>query len=274
MVTTDEKTRKGLSTRESLLLSKLSGRGKRIIGIKDIQETLEISYENAKKTAVDLEKKKWLDRLGRGRYLIVPLEAGEKGLYTEHEFLIASEVTSPYYIGFLSALNYHGVTEQSPMTVLVATTKRTRDRTIHGIPYHFVTLKKSKFFGFKEYAVENSTANISDPEKTLVDCLDHLEYSGGIEEIVKGLAGLESLSLRKLVDYAIRTGNGAVIKRLHYLLHLLNHKIPENLAEKLSEHYSRHYSLLDPTAPEKGKHSSRWMLRLNVSEKDLLGGIQ
>ncbi|KXB07609.1 transcriptional regulator, partial [candidate division MSBL1 archaeon SCGC-AAA382M17] len=187
MVTNDEENRKGLSKKESLLLSRLSSKGKKIIEIGDIEDTLDVTYKNAKKIASDLKKKGWLDRMQRGKYVIVPLEAGESGTFTEHEFLIASELVSPYYIGFLSALNFHGLTEQTPISVFVATTKRVRNRTIHNIPYYFVTLKEEKFFGTKEYSVAGKTVIISDPEKTLIDCLDHLEYSGGIEQVVNGL---------------------------------------------------------------------------------------
>lgn len=270
MVTNSEKNRKGLSKKESILLSRLSGEGKKIIEVVDVKNALDVSYGNAKKIASDLNKKGWLNRLERGRYVIVPLEAGENSVYTEHEFLIASELVSPYYIGFVSALNFHGLTEQTPMAVFGATTKRTRNRTIHDIPYYFVTLNEEKFFGFKEYAVGGEKIKISDPEKTLIDCLDHSEYSGGIREVAGGLRE-ESLEIEKLVEYAVGVGNGAVVKRLHYLLHLLEREVPEKLDSRLAENYSNSYSLLDPTGPEKGKYKSSWMLRINVSEEDILG---
>lgn len=270
MVTNDEKNRKGLSKEESLLLSRLSGEGKRIIEIGDIEDVLDVTYGNAKKIASDLEKKGWLDRIQRGKYVIVPLEAGESGTFTEHEFLIASQLVSPYYIGFLSALNFHGLTEQAPMSVYVATTKRARNRTIHDIPYYFVTLKKEKFFGMREYGISGETIDISNPEKTLVDCLDHPEHSGGIEGIAKGL-NEETLDLEKLVEYASRVSNGAAIKRLHYLLDLSDHEIPKRLENRLRENYSKSYSLLDPKKSEKGKYNSNWMLRINVPKEEILG---
>lgn len=270
MVTNYEENRKGLSKKESLLLSRLSSKGKRIIEIGDIEKTLETNYDNAKKIASNLKKKGWLDRLQRGKYVIVPLEAGEKGIFTEHEFLIASELVSPYYIGFLSALNFHDLTDQTPISVFAATTKRANNRTIHDIPYHFVTLKEEKFFGTKEYSVSGKNITISDPEKTLIDCLDHVEYSGGIEQILNGLKK-DTLDLEKLVSYALKIGNGAAIKRLHYLLDLLDREIPKNLKRQLKENYSNSYSLLDPTKPDKGGYSSEWMLRINVSKSDIRG---
>ena len=270
MVTKYEKSRKGLSKKESKLLSKLSRKGKKIIKIGDIENELDVTYDNAKNIASNLKRKGWFDRIQRGKYVIVPLEAGENGKFTEHEFIIASELVSPYYIAFLSALNFHGFTEQTPMSVFVATTKRANKRTIHDIPYHFVTINKEKFFGTEKYSVSGSSIVISDPEKTLIDCLDHLEYSGGIEQIANGLKEA-SLDLEKLVDYALRTENGAAIKRLDYLLDLLDLEIQEHLKKRLEENYSNSYSLLDTTKPSKGKYSSEWMLRINVSKDDILG---
>ncbi len=52
MVTSDEENRKGLPKKESLLLSRLSGEGKKIIEIKDIKNTLDVTYDNAKKLPV------------------------------------------------------------------------------------------------------------------------------------------------------------------------------------------------------------------------------
>ncbi len=45
------------------------------------------------------------------------------GALTVHNFLIASHLVDPYYIGYWSALNYHGLTDQTPPAVYVATTK-------------------------------------------------------------------------------------------------------------------------------------------------------
>ncbi len=269
MVTKSERSRKGLSEQETKLLTELASKNKKIINIKDIQKELQTNYNNAKKTASDLKKKGWLERLQKGKYLIIPLEAGEKPQYTEHEFIITSKLTDNYYIGFLSALNFHGMTEQTPMQVFVATKKRKRNQEIHGIKYNYITLNKNKFFGYQNYSLQNTKIKISNKEKTITDCLDLPKYSGGIEEITKGLR--TDLNLEKLVEYVTRIGNGAAVKRLHYLLHTLKINLPKKLENKLKENYSKSYSLLDPTKPNKGKHSSKWKLRLNVPKETILG---
>lgn len=270
MVTKSYMHRKGLSKKETKLLTRLSSKQKKIIKIKDIEEELNTTYDHAKKMASKLQKKGWLERLERGKYLIVPLEAGEKSDYTEHEFIIASNLVPAYYIAFLSALNFHGMTEQTPFTVFVATKVRKKNKSIHGIPYHFVRLKDEKFFGLKEYAIESRSIKISDLEKTIVDCLDHLEYAGGITEIVKGLKIKKGeIELERLVDYAVKINNGAVVKRLDFLLHHLDYNIPENLKCRLKNNHTNSYSLLDDTRPKTGNHKEKWKLRINIDLKDL-----
>ncbi len=268
MVTKSDRTRKGLSNKESFLLSRLASKNKTMVRIDDIKEELGTTYNNAKKIASKLHSKGWLERIEAGKYLIIPLDAGEKSIYTEHEFVIASNLVSKYYIGFLSALNFHGMTEQTPFSVFVVTTKRKDNKTIHGIPYNFITLDERKFFGFEAYAVGSHNINISTLEKTIVDSLDHLEYSGGITEVVKGLRESKNdLNINKLIEYAIKMNSGAVVKRLHFLLDFMNYEIPNE--NQLKEHYTDSYSLLDNTRPDRGKYDSKWKLKININKEEL-----
>ena len=179
--------RQGLSRSESLLLSSLSGKGKKIFALSDIQKELGCSYAYAKDTAKRLVRKKWIIALRRGAYLIVPLSAGAESKYTEHEFVIGSNLVSPYYIAYWSALNFYNFTEQTPFTVFVATTKRAKSRTILDVNYRFITLDKKKFFGFSSLSLGSDKVNVSDREKTIADALDHTEYCGGISAVAKCL---------------------------------------------------------------------------------------
>jgi len=265
-----ENVRAGLSRNESLLLSSLSEKGKTIFTLKDVVGELKRPYEYAKVLASNLAKKKWIIVLRRGTYLIVPLSAGAKPHYTEHEFVIASHLVSPYYIAYWSALNFHGLTEQTPFTVFVATTKRAKNREILNIKYNFVTLNKRKFFGFTSVPIGTYKVNVSDPEKTLADTLDHPEYSGGIIEVAKCLWNArEKVSLERALSYAERMGNTAVIKRLGYLLETLDMNVDGRMVSKMKESISRSMSVLDPNMPRKGRYTTRWNLLLNVSKEAL-----
>ena len=262
--------RTGLSRNESLLLSSLSEKDKTIFKLEDVIVELKCSYTYAKVLANNLTKKKWVIVLRRGVYLIVPLSAGVKSRYTEHEFVIASHLVSPYYIAYWSALNFYGFTEQTPFTVFVATPRRIKNREVLNIKFNFVTLSKRKFFGFEPTVVSIYKINISDREKTLADALDHPEHCGGIPEVAKSLWNAkEVVSIEKIAGYAERMGNTAIVKRLGYLVESLEADVDLEVLSKLRGMISSGMSALDPARPKKGMYNTRWNLLLNISEETL-----
>lgn len=263
--------REGLSKGESWLLSSLAEKRKNIFSLNDVITELSCRYENAKVIVNRLMKKKWVIPLSRGKYLLIPLSAGVEGKYTEHEFVIASKLVRPYYIGYWSALNYYGYTEQIPLAVFIATTKRSKNKKILDVEYRFVTLSKRKFFGFIGTAVANSEVNISDKEKTIADSLDHPEYCGGISEVTKCLWNARNeISLNKLVGIALRMGNTSILKRFGYLSEILGIRLPLDVASKMSSSLGKGFSPLDPLAGKKGKYSTKWNLLVNVPVESIL----
>ena len=228
------------------------------------------SYKFAKILANSLLRKKWITGIKRGLYLIIPLSAGTKSQYTEHEFVIASCLISPSYIAYWSALNYHRLTEQTPLTVFVVTPKRIKNRTVLGIRYNFVTVDSRKFFGFNSVRIGAYSTNISNIEKSLVDALDHPEYCGGIIEIAKCLWNAkEKISLEKIITYSIKMNNGTIFKRLGYLLEKLNFGIDENIVEKIRRRISAGMTSLDPTIGPNGVYNTKWNLMVNVTKSKL-----
>ena len=252
-----------LSKNESTLLASLAERGRNIFTLEDVTSTLDIPYENAKVIVNRLAKKKWLIRLARGKYIIVPLEAGVNSQHTEHGFVIASQLVEPYYIGYWSALNYHGLSEQVPPAIFVVSSKRRKDRTILDTRFRFITVKKSKIFGLIEANISNSKVKISDAEKTMADCLDHPEYCGGLEEVAKALFfDHRELDVKKIIKNAEKMGNKTIMKRLGYLLDLFKHREYEHLFKDVV--LSKGYPKLDPKLPKKGTYNDRWKLLINA----------
>jgi len=254
----------GLSTRESRLLAQLAGAGHQIISVDDIETTLEVPPNTAREIASRLTEKGWLDRLFPGRYLIIPLAAGEEGLYTTHEYLIAAHVAEPMYIGYYSALSHYGLTEQVPRTVYVVTPTRAQRREIHGVPYRVTTITERKFFGVESTSIEGTTVQVSDLEKTLVDCADHPEFCGGLRELATAMrtADERGCDWFTVGEYFERLDNSAAIKRIVYLADQLGIDLPAR--EELVASFTSGYSLLDPTRPDTGSTDSTYRLRINV----------
>jgi predicted transcriptional regulator of viral defense system len=211
-----------------------------------------------------LEKRGLVERIERGKYMLVPLGA-EKGKFTVNEFVIGSLLVKPYAISYWSALHHYGFTEQAPATVFIQTTSRKKhqEMEIFKVRYRIVRIKDNKFYGIKKDWIEDTEIIITDKEKTLLDCLDKPQYSGGIIEPAKAIAN-QKLDINKLKDYARKFGNSGVIRRLGYLYARKGVDIGISVD-------TRNYLLLDPTMPPYGKKNARWKLIINL---DLKWGLE
>lgn len=258
-----KKTRKGLGKKSALLLSELAAKNKNLFTVDEALAILKEKKSSLTKLLHDLTVNGWLFRVSKGKYLILPLEAGAEPQFTEHEFVLASALISPGYISYWSALNYYGLTEQVSKTIFIATVKQKREKSLLGLTFKFITLHQAKFFGYTVIQLNNHRVNIAEREKAIVDCLDLPRNCGGITEVVKAIdSAKEELDLPKLIAYAHNMGNAAILNRLGYILELLGIKA------KVTP--SKHYVFLDPVGKKKGTYNKKWKVIENISRQELL----
>lgn len=261
---------KSLGPKSALLIQNLSKSGMNVFTTKDALSLIDINSQNLNKILYNLVNKGWLRRIEKGKYMLIPLGVDSFEPYTESQFVIASKLISPYYIGFWSALHFYGYTEQLLNTIFVVSTKRKKDISQGGVQYKFIKLKPNHFFGVSKIKISEANINFSDKEKTLVDCLAYPEYCGGIQEIIKALwKAKDEIDPEKMVSYSKQMGNSVVFKRLGYLLEVLELNDLLDL-ENLKNYVKKGYSLLDPLLPRGGSYDSNWNLIINISYEDLL----
>jgi predicted transcriptional regulator of viral defense system len=224
-----------------------------------------------------LESKGWLRRLERGTYLIIPLEAGPTRDWSESALVIATHLIQPAAVAYWSALHYWNMTEQVPRTVFVQSTRRKHRRRIEilGIPFRFVTVVETKFFGVIQRTLSGKPIYLTDREKTLLDAADRPDLSGGIDQLAQALrVTYPDVDWQRLDEYLIRFGIGSLTKRLGYLVETLELPIPDR-KERLAN-WQRSLSagivLLEPGGGRTGRIVTRWRLRVNSDESWHTGG--
>lgn len=212
-----------------------------------------------------LQQKGWIRRIRRGRFAVIPLSSGESRTPQLHEFIVAMELVSPAAIAYWSALNHHGMTEQLPRTVFVATNHPVRrpPGEALGKSYKIVSLKPGKFFGIVKDWIDEMPFSVTDREKTIIDGLDLPQYVGGVDEIAKALSSVwNELDEYKLRTYAVKMGNSAVAKRLGFLMESLG--LGDVKKFRKSVPLAQGFSPLDPTLTRRGKYNRRWGLLVNI----------
>lgn len=207
--------------------------------------------------------KGWLSRVRRGLYVAIPLESRTADIALEDPWLIADRLYAPCYIGGWSAAEYWDLTEQIFRTIVVMTTQKPRDRSpvIKGTSFMLRTVQEKAMFGLKPVWHGQVKVSVSDSSRTILDILNDPSLGGGVRSAVDFLANYlksDNRDLDLLIDYADRLGNGAVFKRMGFLLERL---VPEEqeVIEACRARMTQGNASLDP-ALDCDKLVTRWRL--------------
>ena len=232
----------------------------------------------ASKALSQLIKNGIVTRLKSGTFCLVPFELGFEREYLGNPYLVARELivgsqknNKKYYLSYGSAFDLHQMATQPQFIVYLSSPKMLRSRIIQGTEFRFVRCKTRNLFGITETWIDkNEQVQVSDLERTLLDGLKQPDYCGGFSEVAKGFSiKHDEIDPQKIIDYTIKLGVGAVNRRLGYLMELYN--IGSRIHwEFLQTTLTSTYQLLDPALPAEGRYITKWRLRLNIPQEELL----
>ncbi len=260
----------GFGGMELRLIFALEQRKNQLFGIADAKRILGSSNASVWNVLKRLRKKKRVIRLQRGAYLFAPLRSGEEGFWTEDAFrVVPSLVKGDYYVGFVSAMNYWGMTEQLPVVVYVALTRQKSG--LEAVQAKYVFVKKRRLGDFVPVSFGDTVVNVSSVEQTILDGLSFPEYCAGIAGVAKAIwFARKRMDWRKLISLARSGKSGAVVqRRLGYLLELLGLK--RRAKELKPEEGFKGFAWLDSTAQKKEfEYDKNWGLKVNEGKRKLL----
>ncbi len=243
-------------------LSQLIRESGDVIDIENAARILGLSRTNASKRLARLTTQGWLRRVSQGTYLPVPLDSLTSALVLDDPWILVPPLYSPAYIGGRTATEYWDLTEQLFKDIVVITARpvRTRNQQHHGARFTVKHIQEKKIFGLKPVWRHQTKIMISDVHRTIIDLLDDPALGGGIQHVADCLAAYLDRPDRHdttLMEYAERLGNGAIFKRLGFLLDG-NKKAGQLVAECLKR-ITKGNAKLDPTFVC-SKLVSRWHL--------------
>jgi len=193
------------------------------VSVDDAARILDVDSTDAAKMLSRWAKKGWMSRIRRGLYVYVPLESRTADMPLEDPWLVADRLFSPCYIGGWSAAEYFDLTEQIFSTVMVMTVQKPRNRRpdIKGTAFMLRTVSEKAMFGLKPVWRGQVKISVSDPTRTILDIVVDPILGGGIrsvKDMLENYLRSENKNLDQLIEYGERLGNGAVFKRLGFLL--------------------------------------------------------
>lgn len=268
---------KTLGPQAARLVVELYERGKTLFSHADVEEITSLRAKSARNFVASLVRRGVASRLKPGLFILVPFELGRERDYLGSPYVVARELAGggDSFVSHASAMDLHRMLTQPQLVVYSTTPRAIRPRVVLGTEFRFVRCKPEHLFGVTgHWVTKTEKVRVSDLERTIVDGLKQSEYCGGFTEVAKGFGmRRDDIDFGKLVDYALRIGVGAVIRRLGFLLETLAVDAPREL-DRLQKNLTATYAILDPLLPDEGKCMARWRLRLNVDPDEVASVIR
>lgn len=233
-----------------------------VVDVKTAARILDLDSTTTAKKLARWTEQGWLRRITKGVYVVVSVETLINEIVISDPWILVPHLYGEAYIGGRTAAEHWDLTEQIFNDVVVLTSKPIRNKVqLHqGVRYSLKHTHKTKLFGLKTVWRRHTKVSVSDPHRTLIDMLDDPVLGAGLQHTADCLARyLKRLDRNDeaLIGYAKRLGNGAVFKRLGFLLE--RHAGTQWLQLQCGQLLTQGVSRLDPSVPE-GKIVSRWHL--------------
>ena len=234
-----------------------------IVRIADAERALDVSRSDAAKLLSRWAGQGWLRRVGPGAYAPVSLDSVTSELVLDDPWVMVPVLYGPAYVGGRTAAEYWDLTEQIFRDIVVMTGRPVRDKVQrrHGADFALKHIREDLIFGTKAVWRGSTQIAVSDVHRTIVDMLNDTQLGAGIQHVGDCLAAYldrEDRNVEKLLAYAERLGNGAVFKRLGFLVERGDCDAPD-LIEACREHLSQGNAKLDPRLQCR-RIVSRWRL--------------
>ena len=238
-----------------------------IVSVADAAAALKSSRADASMRLAALAKAGWLERLRRGHYLVLPLDATSASTTTvEEPWVLAAALYAPCYIAGWTAAEHWGLTEQLFRSTFVATASNIRERhpTFLGAAFHLVRVKAKRIANLGGVWRGSIRVPMSSRERTIIDAAIDPRWLGGFRHLEEVFSTyIEEGAEDSLIMELRRSGTGAAAKRIGFLAEA---RWPEATAliAAAQEMKSRGVIKLDPASRRRGSMNTRWGVWVNI----------
>jgi predicted transcriptional regulator of viral defense system len=235
---------------------------KNIFNTKEIQAI----YPDKNKEQINIILKKLIDK----NYLL-RIQKGDYIVNKAYNFKELQKIAITYnfgYVAYSTALYNYGLIDYLPETIFIATKNKSKEITINQTTIKYINTKQ-----FNNYKIIDQVP-ISILEKTIIDCLQKIEYSGGFSVISKAI-----YECAKKIDWNLFIEINKNIKSKRqkqitgYILEIIKKKTNAKIPYKTINYFqnqekSKTYLLNNKI--KTSKYISKWKIKDNYGEKNII----
>ncbi len=190
---------------------------------EDIEKQFPSASKNYIKTAIHrLTSKAKIISPWRNFYVIVPIEFSLKGIVPPTFYMdqLMSYLGKNYYVSLLNAAAFYGAAHQKVQTFsLMVELPQIRNTSKNGTQILFYSKKTIKSEFIKKHKTQTGYINVSSPELTAIDLIEHEKSIGGLNRVCTVLNELaEAVNLNILPESFFKTTPTPIFQRFGYIL--------------------------------------------------------
>lgn len=248
-------------------LARLSAAGRYLFTSREAGEALGASPSAVKLALNRLRRKGEIASPARGFYVIVPPEYRALGCLPADQFVPAlmAQSETAYYVGLLSAAQYHGAAHHRPQMFQVMLGKPRRAIECGKVRVEFHVRKHVADVSVQFFNTPRGTVAVSTPEATAFDLIGYEAQIGGLDAVATVLVDLaEKLNPKNLTALA-PTVPLPWTQRLGYLLEHIDKASKAKALKDYVRARAAEATVLEPSAREDGWTRDRdWKLIVNA----------
>ena len=244
----------------------LASRGRHNFTTSELRSTLDISEAATRQALSRLAIKGEIASPARGFYVILPPEYRRLGCLPADQFVPAfmKHRETPYYVGLLSAAQYHGAAHQRPQEFQVMLKRNRPTIRCGSIRVAFAARHNLDAVPVVNFNNPRGTIKVSSVEATAIDLIGYMNRAGGLDRVASVLSELADSMDPSLLVEASASASILWSQRLGYLLEHVGAGDKVVLLKEFVQRHARNTTKLLPGATAIGAPRSRdWRLFVN-----------
>ena len=250
------------------VITDLAARGRYHFSSSELRSALGVSEEAARQALSRLAAKGEIASPARGFYVIVPPEYRRLGCLPADQFIPAlmEHRNARYYVGLLSAAQYHGAAHHRPQEFQVVAERNRPSIVCGAVRIAFVARRKLDAVPVESFNNPRGVVVVSTVEATAVDLVGYMHRAGGVDRVAGVLSELgDEMDPKRLVEAC---GSASVLwaQRLGYLLEHVGAGEKAALLKEDVRRRARNFTKLLPgVSADDAPRSKEWRLFVNAS---------
>ena len=217
--------------------------------------TLTGSLVSAETLLTEYRSRGYIDQVRHGLWVTLGLDDHQP---VASRYELATAVTPSACVSHHSAFAYHGYANQVTYEMVVTSVTRFN-------PFEYDGLNYRRFAPRIDAGVASPSkmVRVTDLERTVLDSINDVAKTGGLEELLTCLDALPYLDPGRLITYLGMYGKQSLYQKTGYLLSLFNDmlRLPESFFAACEAGRGRSVAYLDPDLPTADRaYDRRWQL--------------